>query len=82
MGRKCNIGVGRCFKKKRLYLIRLQQQVIKVLKNRHILWLWVIEIFVVNQPYTTVNNGFLHRLQALLTAHDPLTQAEDKVRLE
>ena len=64
------------------FFFLLPQQVIKVLQNRHILWLWVIEIFVVNQPYTTVNNGFLHRLQALLTAHDQLTQAEDKVRLE
>ena len=64
------------------FFFLLPQQVIKVLQNRHILRLWVIEIFVVNQPYTTVNNGFLHRLQALLTAHDQLTQAEDKVRLE
>ena len=58
------------------------KQVIQILQYGHILRLWVIEIFVVNQPYTTVNNGFLHRLQALLTAHDQLTQAEDKVRLE
>ena len=64
------------------FFFLLPQQVIKVLQNRHILRLRVIEIFVVNQPYTTVNNGFLHRLQALLTAHDQLTQAEDKVRLE
>ena len=30
------------------FFFLLPQQVIKVLQNRHILWLWVIEIFVVN----------------------------------
>ena len=64
------------------FFFLLPQQVIKVLQNRHILRARVIEIGLIDQAHTTVNNGFLHRLQALLTAHDQLTQAEDKVRLE
>ena len=58
------------------------KQVIQILQYGHILRARVIEIGLIDQPHTTVNNGFLHRLQALLTAHDQLTQAEDKVRLE
>ena len=58
------------------------KQVIQILQYGHILRARVIEIGLIDQAHTTVNNGFLHRLQALLTAHDQLTQAEDKVRLE
>ena len=64
------------------FFFLLPKQVIQILQYGHILRARVIEIGLIDQAHTTVNNGFLHRLQALLTAHDQLTQAEDKVRLE
>ena len=58
------------------------EQVIQILQNGHILRARVIEIGLIDQAHTAVDDGFLHRLQALLTTHNQLTQAEDKIRLE
>ena len=64
-----------------LFVLR-PQQVVKVLQNGHILWSGVIEILLIHQPHTTVDDGFLHRLQPLLAAHDQLAQRQDEVGLE
>ena len=72
--RRCNV-LGFLF-------LLTPQEVIQVLQNGHILRAWVVEIVLIHQPHTAVDDGFLHRLQALLAAHDQLTQRQDKVRLE
>ena len=58
------------------------QQVVKVLQNGHILRAGVIEIGLIDQPHTAVNDGFLDRLQALFAAHDQLAQGQNEVGLE
>ena len=66
----------------RLFLVLRPQQVVEVLQDGHILRAGVIEIGLIDQPHTAVNDGFLNRLQALLAAHDQLTQGQDEVGLE
>ena len=51
-------------------LILRPQEVIQVLQDRHIFRARVIQIIVVDQPHTAVDDGFLDRLQTLLAAHD------------
>ena len=65
-----------------LFFLLRPQQIVKVLQNGHILRAGVIEIGLIDQPHTTVNDGFLHRLQALFAAHDQFTQGQDEVGLE
>ena len=64
-----------------LFLL-FSEQVIQILQNRHILRARVIQVSLINQAHTAVDDGFLHRLQSVLTAYDQLTQAENEVRLE
>jgi len=61
------------------FLVLLEQGVVQVLKNGHILRAGVGKIFAINQMHTAVNDGFLHRQQTLLAAHHQLTQRKDKV---
>ena len=56
-----------------LFLL-FSQAIIEITEDGHILRLGVIEIVLIHHPHTAVNNGFLHGLQAVLTAHDQLTQ--------
>ena len=65
-----------------LFFLLRPQQIVKVLQNGHILRAGVIEIGLIDQPHTAVNDGFLHRLQALFAAHDQFTQGQDEVGLE
>ena len=65
-----------------LFFLLRSQEVIQILQNGHILRARVVEIVLIDQPHTTVDDGFLHRLQSLLAAHDQLTQRQDKVRFE
>ena len=58
------------------------QTVIQITKDGHILRLGVIEIILIHHPHTAVNDGFLHRLQSVLTAHNQLTQGENEVRFQ
>ena len=62
-----------------LFFLLCPQQVVKVLQDRHILRAGVIEVSLIDQPHTAVNDGFLHRLQALFATHDQLTQGQDKI---
>ena len=57
-----------------LLLVLSAQQVVQILQNRHILRPGVVEIILVDQPHTAVDDGFLHRLQTFLTAHNQLAQ--------
>ncbi len=63
----------------RLFLILHPQQVVQVLQNGHILRARIVEVVLIHQPHTAVNDGFLHRLQPVLAAHDQLAQRQDKV---
>ena len=58
----------------RLFFLLVSEKVIQILQNWHILRAGVIEVIVVNKPYTTVDDGLLHRLQALFTTHNQLAQ--------
>jgi len=64
------------------FLVLLSQKMIQILQNGHILWTWVVQIVLIDQPHTAINDGFLHRLQSFLAAHNQLAQGQDKVRLE
>ena len=66
----------------RLFLVLRPQQVVEVLQDGHILRAGVIEIVLIHQPHTAVNDGFLNRLQALFAAYDQLAQRQDEVGLE
>ena len=63
--RRCNVL--------RFFFLLTAQLIIKVLQNRHIFRLGVTQIVPINHTYTAVDNGFLYRHEAVLTAHDQLT---------
>ena len=63
----------------RFFFLLGQQEVVQILQYRHILRPGVIQVIMVDQPYTTVDDGFLDRLQALLAAHDQLAQRQNEV---
>ena len=63
----------------RLFLILRPQQVVQILQNGHILRARIVEVVLIHQPHTAVNDGFLHRLQSVLAAHNQFTQRQDKV---
>ena len=64
-----------------LFLL-LAQTVIEITEDGHIFRLGIIEVVLIHHPHTAVNDGFLHRLQAVLAAHDQLTQGENEVRFQ
>ena len=64
------------------FFVLRPQQVIQVLQDGHILRAGVVEVGLIDQPHTAVNDGFLYRLQALFAAHNQLAQAENEVGLE
>ena len=55
------------------------EQVIQGLEGRHFACFRVLQMFPVHLAYTAVNDGPLHRLQAILAADDQLHQRQDKV---
>ena len=55
------------------------EQVIQGLEGRHFACFRVLQVFPVHLAYTAVNDGPLHRLQAILAANDQLHQRQDKV---
>ena len=61
------------------FLVLLEQGVVQVLKDGHILRAGVRKIFAVNQMHTAVDDGFLHRQQPFLAAHHQLAEGKDKV---
>ena len=58
----------------------LPQAVIQITENRHILRLWVIQIFLIDQRQASVNDGFFFRLHAIPCAHDKFAQGKDEIR--
>ncbi len=65
-----------------LLLVLFPQGVVKVLQNGHILWTGVVQILPVDQPDTAVNDGFLHRLEAVLAAHHNVAEGQQEVHLQ
>ena len=61
------------------FFVLLEQGIVQVLKDGHILRAGVRKIFAVNQMHTAVNDGFLHRQQPFLAAHHQFAQGKDKV---
>ena len=55
------------------------EQVIQGLEGRHFACFRVLQVFPVHLAHTAVNDGTLHRLQAVLAADDQLHQRQDKV---
>ena len=64
------------------FLVLLEQGVVQILKNGHILRAGVRKIFAVNQMHTAVNDGFLHRQQTFLASHHQFTEGKDKVSFQ
>ena len=64
------------------FLVLLEQGIVQVLKDRHILRAGGSKIFAVNQVHTAVNDGFLHRQQPFLAAYHQFTERKDKVSFQ
>ena len=64
------------------FFVLLEQGVVQVLKDGHILRAGVRKIFAVDQMHTAVNDGFLHRQQPFLAAHHQFAQRKDKVSFQ
>ena len=60
----------------------LAQQRVEVPQHRHFLRAGVLQVLPVDHVDTAVHNGFLHRLQPRLTAHDQLHEGEDEVAFQ
>ena len=78
--RACAVKLQRRRYPPRLRLGLAQQLLIQILQQRRFGRFQPQRHFPVHQPYTAVNDGFLDRLQALLAAHDQLTQGQQKIR--
>ena len=65
-----------------LLFLLLQQRLIEVLQEGHILRDRVFKILLVDLVDAAVNDRFLHRLKPLLAAHHQLTEGEDEVRFQ
>ena len=64
----------------RLPLLLLPQTVVQITKRRHILRLRVVQILLVDQRQTAVNDRLFFRLHAIPCAHDKFAQGKNKVR--
>ena len=66
----------------RFFFILRPEEIIQIFQNRHILWPGIIQIILIDQSDTTVDYGFLNRLQAILATDHQLTKREYKIRLQ
>ena len=64
------------------FFVLLEQGVVQILKDGHILRAGVRKIFAINEMHTAVNDGFLHRQQTLLATHHKFAQGKDKVSFQ
>ena len=64
------------------FLLLLEQGIVQVLKDGHILRAGVRKIFAVDQMHTAVDDGFLHRQQPFFAAHHQFTQRKNKVSFQ
>jgi len=62
-----------------LRLLLIPQNVVEVFEDRHFLRLGVCKKLLIDHADATVNDGLLHRLQAVLAADNQLTHGEDEV---
>lgn len=60
----------------------LPEGIVKTLQNGHILRLGIVEVVLVDQPHTAVNDSLFNRSKAVLTADDQFTEGQDEVRLQ
>ena len=72
--RACAVKLQRRRHPPRLRLGLAQQLLIQILQQRRFGRFQPQRHLPVDQPHTAVNDGFLDGLQALLAAHDQLTQ--------
>ena len=61
------------------FLVLLEQGVVQILKDGHILRAGVRKIFAVDQMHTAVDDGFLHRQQPFFAAHHQFAQGKNKI---
>ena len=61
-----------------LFLL-LKEGVVEVLQKRHVFRHRILEIFLVDLVYTTVDDRLFHRLQAFLSADHQLAEGQDEV---
>ena len=61
-----------------LFLL-LKEGVVEVLQKRHVFRHRILEIFLVDLVYTTVDDRLFHRLQAFLAADHQLAERQDEV---
>ena len=65
-----------------LLFLLLQQKVVKVLQNGHVLRAGVLQVLPVDQPHTAVNDRFLHGLEAVLAAHHNVAEGQEEVHFQ
>ena len=62
--------------------ILLEQCVIQILQNRHILRYRIIKIFLVDLMHTAVDNRLFYRLQTIFASHNQFTKRKDKISFQ
>ena len=65
-----------------LLLVLRSESVVEVLQDGHILRAGVVEIVLVHQPDTAVNDRLLHGLKAVLAAHYDIAEGEQKIHFQ
>ena len=60
----------------------LPEGIVKILQNGHILRLGIVEVVLVDQSHTAVNDRLFDRSKTVLTADDQFTKGQDEVRLQ
>ena len=64
-----------------LFLLR-PESIVQILQDGHILRPGVGEVLLIHQPHTAVNHCFLHRLEAVFTAHNNVAEGQQEVHLQ
>ncbi len=65
-----------------LLFLLLQQKLVQVLQNGHILRAGVLQVLPVDQPHTAVNDGFLYGLEAVFAAHHNVAEGQEEVHFQ
>ena len=65
-----------------LWLRLFPQELVEVAQHGHLIRAGVLQIIPVNHVNAPVHDGFLHRLQPRLAAHDQLHEGEDEVAFQ
>ena len=62
--------------------VLVEQSLVEVRQNRHILWAGIRQIGAVDGFHGTVYHGAFNRFQTCFAAHDQLTERQHKIRLQ